>query len=189
MWYWVSLWKLESEIHTGTSFFFGYPRHMEVPRPGIKSELQLWPMLQLQQHQSLTYCAGLGIEPMPLQQPESLQRQYGSGCTTGGTHRKTFILSKLKKKIVDRKELCLWLPEILFSFIFRANHRFFFSFHLERTKSQLSPIDPYLVSGSHPLWIIGICVLSKFQPFSWETGEPVSEIHGSKNTFLILWGM
>jgi len=32
-------------------FFWPYPLHMEVPVPGIESESQLWPMLQLQQHQ------------------------------------------------------------------------------------------------------------------------------------------
>ena len=37
--------------------FWLHPRHMEVPRPGIKSKLQL------QQHQSLTHCPGSGIEP------------------------------------------------------------------------------------------------------------------------------
>ena len=48
-------------------FVWLYPWHMEVVGPGIKSELQLRPMLQLWQARSLTHCAGPGIEPMPPQ--------------------------------------------------------------------------------------------------------------------------
>lgn len=34
-------------------FFWPHPQHIEVPWPGIKSEKQLWPAPQLQQHQIL----------------------------------------------------------------------------------------------------------------------------------------
>ena len=39
-----------SLVFTSFLLFRPYPWHLEVPRPGIKSELQLWPALQLQQH-------------------------------------------------------------------------------------------------------------------------------------------
>ena len=48
---------------------------IEVPRPGIKSELQLQPTPQLWQLWILNPCTRLGIEPPPQQQPEPLQRQ------------------------------------------------------------------------------------------------------------------
>ena len=44
------------------------PQHMEVFGPRIESKLQLWPM-----QDTLTYCTGLGIKPIPLQQPKPLQ--------------------------------------------------------------------------------------------------------------------
>ena len=62
--------------------FWLYPRHMEVPRPGIESEPQLQPTptgaatLDL-----LTHCTGLGIKPVP---PERQARSL-TQCTTVGT--------------------------------------------------------------------------------------------------------
>ena len=85
--------------------------------------------------------------------------------------------------LIDSKELCLRLSEVVFSFYFQSHRRF--SSHLEKAESQLSPADPYLAPGSRPLWIIGISELKTLQPSSWETEEPVSEIRGSKSTFLI----
>ena len=47
---------------------------MEIPRPGIESELYLQPMPQLQQcWVLLIHCTGLGIKPAPPQKPELLQ--------------------------------------------------------------------------------------------------------------------
>ena len=42
-------------------------RHMEVPRPGTKSELQLWPMPHCSTTRSLTCCSRPGIKPAQLQ--------------------------------------------------------------------------------------------------------------------------
>ena len=47
------------------SFFFLFrlpSRHMEVLEPGIKSELELWPMPQPQQSWILNHCTRLGIQ-------------------------------------------------------------------------------------------------------------------------------
>ena len=51
-------------IAPGILFFFlrGCPKACGVPGPGIRSESQLRPILQLQQHRILTNCARLGIE-------------------------------------------------------------------------------------------------------------------------------
>ena len=43
--------------------FFGHPMAYGIPRPGIRSELQLRAMPQLYNAGSLTRCAGVGIEP------------------------------------------------------------------------------------------------------------------------------
>ena len=73
------------QITNQTNFFFFFcflgphSQHMEVPRLGVKSELQRWPMPQSQQHgtqassltyttahgnaRSLTHCMRPGIEP------------------------------------------------------------------------------------------------------------------------------
>ena len=57
-------------------FFLVAPIAYGSPRPGIESELQLWPMPQLWQHQPhQPHWAGLGITPTPQQQPRPLQRQ------------------------------------------------------------------------------------------------------------------
>ena len=44
--------------------------NMEIPRPGIESKLQLWPMLQLWQCCILTHCTRLGIEHTAPQWPK-----------------------------------------------------------------------------------------------------------------------
>ena len=44
-------------------FFFGHHSAYGVPRPGIRSELQLWPMPQLWQCGILTHCARPGVKP------------------------------------------------------------------------------------------------------------------------------
>ena len=51
-------------IAPGILFFFlcGCPKACGVPGPGIRSESQLRPILQLQQHRILTNCTRLGIE-------------------------------------------------------------------------------------------------------------------------------
>ena len=48
-------------------------QHMEIPGPGIESEPQrdLYAVAVMQD--SLTHCAGLGIELVPLQGPKPLQ--------------------------------------------------------------------------------------------------------------------
>lgn len=45
-------------------FFFGHPSAYGVPGLGIRSKLQLQPKPQLQQCQTLTHRASLGIEPV-----------------------------------------------------------------------------------------------------------------------------
>ena len=48
--------------------------HMDLPRPGIESKLQLQSMVPLWPHRILiTHCAGPGIESIRLQRPEPLQ--------------------------------------------------------------------------------------------------------------------
>ena len=54
-------------IHIFYIYFFfkwPFPWHIDFPRPGIESDLQLW-----QWTDSLTHCLGLGIEPTPLHTP------------------------------------------------------------------------------------------------------------------------
>ena len=46
---------------------------MEVPGPGMESELQPQPTSQLWQHRILNPLAGLGMNPAPRQPPEPLQ--------------------------------------------------------------------------------------------------------------------
>ena len=56
-------------------FFFLFRlhlRHMEVPRPGIKSEPQLYLCHSCHNARSLTHCARPGIEPMPPQRQQDL---------------------------------------------------------------------------------------------------------------------
>ena len=50
-------------------FLWLYPWHMEVPRPGTKYELHLQPTYAaaMAVPDLLTYCTGLGIEPVPPQ--------------------------------------------------------------------------------------------------------------------------
>ena len=49
-------------------FLWPHPWHMEVPGPGIEPE----PQLSLTPD-TLTHCTGLGIEPVPPQQPQLLK--------------------------------------------------------------------------------------------------------------------
>ena len=62
-------------------FFFSlwlYLRHMEVPRPGIKSKSQMRPVPELWQGQNLNHCTRLGIELVPLQR----QNRVFNCCAT-----------------------------------------------------------------------------------------------------------
>ena len=60
---------------------------MEVPGPGIESEPQLQPMLQLQQlSDPLTHCNGPGIQPIPLQRPKPLQSLLTHCARVGTPH-------------------------------------------------------------------------------------------------------
>ena len=62
------------------SSFLATPWHMEVPRPGIRSEPQLWPAPKLQQHQILNpLCQARDGTCVPM-----LQRHQQSCCTTTG---------------------------------------------------------------------------------------------------------
>ena len=70
-------------------FFFGLPVAYGIPRPGIRSELQLQTMPQLQQCVSLIHCAGLGsnlhpgtpeMPPIPLQHSRTSWTKCLEGC-------------------------------------------------------------------------------------------------------------
>ena len=60
-------------------FFWPHLWHIEVPRPGIKSEPQLQPMLQLQQCRFLTHYAMSGFKPMLWQKRQILNPLQGKG--------------------------------------------------------------------------------------------------------------
>ena len=97
------------------SFLWPYLRHMEVPRPGVKLELQLRPMLQPQQHQmwttsetyaaawaspgSLTHWARPGIKPT------SSQRQHWAlnPLSHSESSWNCFFKHNLKSSLVERR--------------------------------------------------------------------------------------
>ena len=55
------------KFHHLSKFLWRHLYHMEVPRPGIESQLQLQPMPQLQQCWIFNHCAWPGIESVPPQ--------------------------------------------------------------------------------------------------------------------------
>ena len=62
-------------------FIFGHPVAYEVPRPGIRSEAQLWPKLQLWQRRILnSLCQARDRTCIP-----ALPKCHRSHCTTAGT--------------------------------------------------------------------------------------------------------
>ena len=65
-------------------FFFHFrpPCAYGVPGPGIRSDLQSWSKLQLQQSGSLSYCARPGIKSVAVAQHS---QDWWSHCTTAGT--------------------------------------------------------------------------------------------------------
>ena len=71
-------------------FFFGHPAAYGIPRPGIKSELEVQPTPQLR------HCTRLGSEAMSL----PLQRYSRCNCATVGTPR-LFIMKSLKRIQVE----------------------------------------------------------------------------------------
>ena len=72
--------------------FFAHPWPVEFPGPGIRSQLQLPPMLQLWQCWIFNPLCPAGDRTCV----PALQRHHGSHCTTAGTPRRCFHISTLR---------------------------------------------------------------------------------------------
>ena len=103
-------------------FFFGSAQAYGSPRPGIESEPELQPMLQLQEHQILNPPCLAGIRSAPP------KRQAGSltHCTTAGIPSTGFCIFWIQSFVSNK--YCEYFPLPLLPSLLL--HFFFFSFVL-----------------------------------------------------------
>ena len=66
-------------------FFMGHLQHMEVPRPGVESELQVWPTLQLQQPRSFNPLHWAWDWTCTSAVTQATAVRFLTHCTTAGT--------------------------------------------------------------------------------------------------------